>query len=1662
MDETPPPLPQAIDEKLEQARRDLLDLSGRNPLLNTRRGGRTRNLNVIDEKADELFRILVAEGKEMGFLDRPEPPQGQADDASDEAAGEADQDMSDGAAGAADVDAAEDGSDAAEDGSDAAEDGAKPDRAEAGGFDADDGPMLAPPDEEDVPAERHIDDLLQTALGPEALQKRLLRTYHDARGAVQETGVGVLYLALGFLHWVDPKSDSRRSAPLVLIPVELRRGGANRRFRLAWTGDDSGTNLTLSLLLKADFRIDLPELPEADDLKPSAYCDAVRQQVRGVEGWEVAADDVTLGFFSFTRFLMYRDLDPESWPGEPLGRHPLVRSLLGEGFAEPEILPDEGQPPAWVDAFVPAAEAVHVMDADSSQTLCVEQVRRGQNLIVQGPPGTGKSQTIANMIAAAVHGGRTVLFVAEKMAALAVVRRRLESVGLGPVCLEIHSNKANKREVLAQLGRTLALGRPQRELGDEVVADLQRTRDELNAHAERLHGPLAPSGWSPFEVWSRLARLHQASGLPKVSLPAATGWSREDIRTREELLADVAALGRPVGVPGASAWRGVGAGGLLPSDRQRLAARWPEVSAVLDGTTAAAVGLAEKVGCDSPVTLAQGRRLVNLAETVARAPKMDRRALADPVWREQRDDVRALVATLGTVADLRKKLEPRLAPGAWDTDLSVHRPALAAWGGSWFGWLFGSYRAAKAALAGVSKGELPQSLADRLALVDDLTLHQQARARVERQDDLGRAAFGTRWKGPDTDKRATAGIVAWADEAFAADLPADFPHLLVEADAKAPLAAAAADVAASLDAAEAAAADAGAALSLDWHTAFGVTDLSQAPLPALRERLTQWARDPEGLDRWTQFRPRFDKLGAVGLDAVAEALWSGDVPFAQALDQYRAAVHEAVLRDAMERRPELAAFAGLTQDGLRERFCELDGRRIDLARLEVAERHHDGVPRSAVGETGVIAHELKKKRRHMPIRQLLAQAGRAVQRIKPVFLMSPLSVAQYLQPRTVAFDVVMMDEASQIRPVDALGAIARGRQVVVVGDEQQMPPTDFFGRQAELEDDDGAVSDLESVLGLCEAQGMPSRMLNWHYRSRHHSLIAPSNALFYDNALNILPAVRGGDDDGPQGIAFHHLPEGRFGRGGSGVNRLEARVVARAVMDHARTRPGRSLGVAAFSLRQRDAVVDELEVLRRAEPEVESFFGEDGEEPFFVKNLENVQGDERDVIFISVGYAPAESDGKLRMNFGPLGRKGGQRRLNVLITRARYRCEVFSAITDEDIDLSRVGGEGPKALKTYLRYARTGRLDGLPERSSEDADESPLVAQLAAALRGQGYAVETNVGVAGLFIDVAVVDDEQPGRYLLGIETDGRWYFQSRSARDRDRTRRAVLTGRGWILERLWSAEWFRRPGEQLARLTDAVENSRRTWRTRDADEARRKAEKDRLAELRRQAAAGADLDLPAPPAPAAQEDGPPIVRAEAAEPALESAVPSRPYVETSGLKPPAGSELTEMTPAALARFAERVVKAEGPIRSEEVARRLMAAWDLGRIGSRIAAAVDAALEYAAGKDRVARFGAWWVLPGHETAAVRNRCEVTQDSLRDADNLPPEETRWALRTLLASAVGVTREEAVKEIAAAYGFRSTGSAVREAIEREINELLLAGEATEHAGTLAGAGDRPRRS
>ncbi len=1537
-----------IRDRLEASRRELLDLGLRNPLLNYRLL-RTRGLEVVDELPSQAYRILVEEGRSMSFLPVAEEEQGE---------------------------------------------------------------LIGQPAEDedpDQPAARHTDTRLQTELPSPELQARLLSTYHLANSFIQEQGVNTLFLALGMLAWYESdSSQERRHAPLVLVPVALDRSSARHRFQVRHTGDDPGENLSLLEKARSEFGVTLPGLPDPDDLNIESYLNAVTESIADLPAWSVDRNSVVLGFFSFSKFLMYRDLDIDTWPEDAKPtEHPIMGALLDDGFAEPPpaISGDEN-----LDQYLFPSDVHHVVDADGSQTLAIVDVASGRNLVVQGPPGTGKSQTITNMIAEAIGQGRTALFVSEKMAALEVVKRRLDNVGLGDACLELHSHKTTKKAVLDELKRTLELGRPRLGQIERDLDTLGQLRQRLNAYCDAVNSPLGESGVTPYRAYGELILLRQTNkdtALPKLDVPSMQSWSDADFRRKEDLAGELQARLSIMGVPQDHPFWGSRLKVLLPSEQDRLRELLPMAQPSLAELRAAIAGLADAMGLPEAAGPTEAQRYCLAARRAMDAPDLQGADLRSQEWLTGRGELGELLSAGSALAGLRHEYGQVLVPNAWGQDLSDVRQTLEARGHQVWRMLSGEYRRAKARLGNLCRAELPKGIDAQVRLADAVHEAQRLQAVLRQHESLGERLFGSQWRGDDSDWPALTTLAGWVQDLYGAIAYGEIPEGIVDFLAGTPSEVDLQPYLAKVD-------DAGQVhtqncgrivevLDLDVARRFGAgAGLEDQPFDAQEAALNLWIERIDDVHDILSFNSIAETCRNEALDPMLAVAESWPQAATHLVETLRQAWFESVLEEALRERKALSGFDGSSHRQVLQRFRELDSLVLQHNRARLALAHWDRLPRQeGGGQLGVLRRQFELRRRHLPIRRLMERAGNAVQAIKPVFMMSPLSIATYIAPGSLNFDVVIFDEASQVKPVDAFGAILRADQAVVVGDSKQLPPTNFFDSMAQGggDDDDSTTADIESVLGLFAAQGAPDRMLRWHYRSRHESLIAVSNQEFYDNSLVVFPSPDAARRD--LGLRYHHLPDTVYDRGRSRANRKEAEEVARAVMEHARNRPDLTLGVAAFSSAQMHAVQDQLELLRRQDPSCEGFFTAHPAEPFFVKNLETVQGDERDVIFISIGYG-RDADGKADMNFGPLNRDGGERRLNVLITRAKQRCEVFTNLTSDDIDLGRTRARGVRVLKTYLSYARDGVLDVPAESNGES--QSPFEEAVALALTRLGHDVRHQIGSAGYWLDLAVVDPDQPGRYLLGIECDGATYHSARSARDRDRLREQVLINKGWRMHRIWSTDWFKHPDRQLKRVEEAIAKAK-------------------------------TLATDGKPAPATS----PMIDRDDGSGTVAPDIDTPEYTVAQLQIPIFALGLHELPAPSIGDWVSKVVSVESPVHSIEVARRITYATGVRKVGSRIEQAISAGVRYAIQSGKVRREGEflWWA--SMEQPVLRDRSKLPAPS-RKLELIAPEEIALAIGRVVTGSYGIGQDEAAVAAARLLGFSRVTAEMRSKLETVIRQMV----------------------
>jgi hypothetical protein len=1559
----------AILRVLEASRRKLLETGTRNRLVHVNRANaRSNSINIVNEKSDEVFMILRNAGKRMRF----------------KAMGH---------------------------------DRAKSD--EPGAI------MLSDfePDEA-VDENRHKDDFLETSLGPEAQVRRLLRMAKDARTAEEEQGLNILFLAIGFLKWKESaSSEIVRESPLILLPVDLVRNERTSTYDLKAREDDITTNLPLRERLRQDFGVILPEIDESEDWIPSTYFDLVMEAVSGQQGWSVDQDGIQLGFFSFAKLLMHHDLNLESWPEGTFEGNDLLNGLLLDGFEHQDsIFPDD----ARLDEILDPSEIIQVVDADASQTKVIEEVRRGINMVVQGPPGTGKSQTITNILAAAAHDGKTVLFVAEKMAALSVVHSRLVKCGLKDLCLELHSRTANKKAVSLELGRTLsATGRSLPSVDEPHP--LRERRNELNRIAAMLHAPLNQNGDTPFEAIGEIIGFIGSGASPaSIGLEGLEKLGPAERRRGRQALEKLTAVLKEIGNPNTHPFKSTRALNLQPTDLRRLEVQIEEAIGDMDLLALEGRGIAETLSVAVPNSLSDVNSMCTAVRALADAPSETSRSI-DTLFDLASEPRLKEALAIGSAWSREYRAAANIfSASAWSTQTAEMRRAIVSGKASIFQRWFGGYRRASAELASVLNGPLPSAPADRLALVDQMIDVQQKRAHLAEEENWLQTNLKEHWRGERTSFAELLPVCEWLASvrntgAFerAHQLSTALGKLgnpIETADGLRTKATVVGDKLRAIF----------ARLEMDISAEGLAGELMDVSLADARQVLARMLAEFPRYADWVNFKRTVENAWKAGTGEICDNVLNGALKPDQAVEEFLYACAEARWDNARRANPQLDSLRDLDRHNLVVEFSDLESQRITDTQNLVRLSHSENVPRGTAGEMGIIRGEIGRKRGHKSIRWLMKNAGSMVQRIKPVMLMSPISVAQYLPAGAVEFDLLVIDEASQIRPEDALGCIARARQVVVVGDQQQLPPTSFFDRlvddsDTEVDEDEGAAAsaaDMESILTLFETRGVNKRMLSWHYRSRDPSLIRVSNAEFYEDGLVLPPSPLQLDKNYGlmlRGVPGVYAPK-NSGLGRAGTNRIEAEAIASAVADHARKTPSLSLGIAAFSKAQSDMITEVLENSRRKDAVLDAFLQHNKAEDVFVKNIENVQGDERDVIFISVGYGPQVAGGRLtNMSFGPINGEGGGRRLNVLFSRARSKCEVFISFDPADIDSSRSSRDGPRILKRFLEFAKTGLLD--EKTATGLGADSPFEEDVAKVIQALGYEADPQVGSSGFRIDLGVRHPDRPAQYILAVECDGATYHSALWARERDRLRQEVLEGLGWRFHRVWSTDWFHRREREIERLSEAL------------TEAKAIAESGFSVH-------GANDFTPIDDA----EENEAYVPQQAEISLHHLAIRATPYVKAE-LIAKSTAEPHEVSINLLAGLVEEIVAIEGPLRVEEVARRISAAFGKSRTGSRIIAATEQAITAATRRnpDLIEEANFVFTKQQRDAPPIRNRSEVDGYLLR-AEFLPPFEITAAAELILQESGGMVKEELVRTVANLLGFQRVGPDLSRSIGDVLDETI----------------------
>lgn len=1260
--------------------------------------------------------------------------------------------------------------------------------------------------------------LLRTTLTDDQLFARATKAARDARTSLEESGARSLFVAVGFLEFRPPQRAQPVQAPLLLVPVALERISRSEGYRVVPVNEDAVANLALFEHFRQSEGIDLGVggdlAVDERGLDVPAILARVRHAIRDAPGVTVRAA-AKLGIYSFRKLPLYEAMRSEA---QRLLAHPVVTTFL-DRMANEAVRNARLVGPEDLRSELSFASARLPLPADSSQIAAVLSAARGATFVLQGPPGTGKSQTITNLLAECLARGKRVLFVAEKAAALEVVSDRLDKAGLGAFALDLHSDRATRSSFVEQIKRAredVESRMPTERPGfAAALRDLDATVAAFDRSGAALHDPDAEreGRLAPFAAIERSLEL-AADGAPDLDAAIAL--------PREGRLADLAQRLEAARALGAAA-------AALPAEAAAWLGRFDPPRALdaseVDGLLATASSgadagerlLPEATALSEALGFAPPRSFAGLrshAEFARLAAKLDPRllpvlaaALAEDGDRAVAD-IAASVASIEAARAARRGVLAGYEESVLSVDLATLLGDLRAARERFILFRWSAARRTRAALARHAKVAPPKGFA---ALLRDVEAMHAARTTVADEAparDRLRARLGEE---PGED------LAVYADLAAATELGRAHRGR-IPSTGRWRSAVRGSDVAARI-----------AAIKPDveraWMAAIAIDEALRpksalakegTSLEALRDVRDELLRDARLIAPASAFAAARAEATRLGIAPLAVALLERRIAPGDAERAAERALLAGWLRERLAREPALADATQERSNALRELLAKrLEEYRAGVSTAVVRDargRIRAELARLAESDaaaTRVLNGLLAVSTIRRSIRRVMGEGSAPIAALKPIVLASPLSAATHLPPEFPPFDLVVFDEASQVPTHDAACALVRGASAVIVGDSRQLPPTSFFDRVGDADADaEEDLESLESVLDEAVAAGVPQRSLLWHYRSRDERLIDFSNRRSYGGRLKTFPSPFRSHPD--LGVEFRFV-EGTYDRGGTARNRVEAEAVVaelvRRLKDDAASPANRSIGVVTFSQAQQTLVEDLLDEASDADALLRERLAEAARlgEPVFVKNLENVQGDERATMLFSICYG-RDADGRIAHAFGPLNLAGGERRLNVAVTRAREKVVVFSSIRAGDLDPARCSSRGAQDLRSYLAYAESGTIPAIAGGAAGAAEREPepgaAERALARALGERGFRVDLLVGRSPDFrVSLAVARNDAPESWILGVALDGQFHRTAPTALDREVVRIGVLRGLRWRVQSVSTADVWR----DLAGVADRI-----------------------------------------------------------------------------------------------------------------------------------------------------------------------------------------------------------------------------------------------------------------
>ncbi|TDQ37683.1 DUF3320 domain-containing protein [Aureibacillus halotolerans] len=1454
---------------------------------------------------------------------------------------------------------------------------------------------------------------LRAYLDNEDLFKRATKIYRDAKEKLEENGANALFLALGFLQWIDPKSKKTRFAPILLMPVEMIRHSQQSGFSIKARTDDIQINISLVEYLRQAFSINASELytlPEDEygaDVK--RVMSDVRRLIMHMDGWDVL-EFSSIGTFSFAKFVMWNDLRSNE---AMLSRNPVVKSLI-------EGRKSFTQSYNFSEALTPEKEistpSLVPLSADGSQMEALHAASSGESFVLHGPPGSGKSQTITNIITNTLGEGKTVLFVAEKMAALEVVYQKLKGIGLEPFLLSVYSNKAQKNQVLEQFDKSFKVERTASVNWEEYNTDIAQLKKSLFDISKELHEETT-FGKSTYDMLQSFASLERPDVVASLDSQHVKNLTDRVLESHIELMKKTTRLGETCVPLKDHPWDGIGAIQYSLAKKDDITRYLQEVIRIGEPLRKSLreylEGVSVRFTGESKTSL---KGFLQKLEKIEQLDTMHLLAFLDEgqgiemtrTVLVKNHELTVAQEQLSTTFDDRMS---QVSEVTWLERLSEARtPGLFA---------FFKRRKAVNSLKPFLREATAQPSVELLQQYCDTTrrmgeLEKELEPHVTWMDK----AFGSSWRTKqqkdviENDLTALAALEQLCNEpqsvgaikSFLIHHDVDQRNLRGHAVAR-------------------------QALQKEVHSFESMLDVLKDTLEIndYISKASDWVYSVvekaksqlEHLDRlydMVQYVHAKREAEKVGIEPMLVDFETGDRSGEEVVHTYRYSVLRQRIDKEVNLREHLRTFSEAEVELLLEKFKRMDEQLMKASQLEVAERlakkniQLENISEIEGTEVNKLHRAIRSRGRGLAMRQLFSSIPNTLSKLKPCVLMSPIAVSQYLSSDHPAFDLVIFDEASQMPTSEAVGAMARGRQVIVVGDPKQLPPTNFFNATINDEDDDVEMVDMESVLEDCLALPLPEKYLKWHYRSEHESLIAFSNRRYYDGQLVTFPST----DFSKDKVTFTNV-KGTYERGGANVNKTEAEAIVTDVFRRLEDPILRksSIGIVTFNSHQQELIADMIEEELSKKPELEEIVL-NGEEPLFVKNLENVQGDERDTIYFSLCFGPDE-EGKMTMNFGPLNREGGWRRLNVAITRAKQEMKVFASMEPEA--LQRAKAKGVQDLQAFMLFAKRASHSGGLSATREEEQHEAILLSIERKLAEKGYETERGVGMSAFKIELAVKHPDAPERYMAAILTDGHTAAAEKTIRDREKLKVDVLNRFGWTVLKVWTMSWWRNPDKQADALCEQLESIRAAAPIKEPT---LQQQDETLSEVMTE--------------PIAAVETVPLKKD-----VYEAHVLPEVVVDKNDFYTISSKEMifTQM---------RQLVEHEAPISEQMLVKRISDAWGFKRAGSRIAQHVAECLgqtNYFVEEESDDRRFIWST---SESVSDFSLFREGDKDRRDSDDISFREYRNGIKHLSDAGIKLPIDEVVKRLNNLLGFQRLNQGVDERVRQTIDKMVTDGELT----------------